>query len=81
MSQYLFNDSGYCYELRKMTYDHIVKNDDIFSKYLQDQKLKRYDEKMRPGNSSGRKLELIRLSSSLFEINIVVFHLLTQEKP
>ena len=76
MSKYLFNDSGYCYELRKMTYDHIVKNDDIFSKYLHDQKLKRYDEKMRPGNSSGRKLELIGLSS-LFEINIVVFHLLT----
>ena len=35
---------------------------------------------MRPGNSSGGKLELIGLSS-LFEINIIVFHLLTQEKP
>ena len=43
MFKYLFNDSaGYCYELRKMTYDHIVKKDDIFSKYLQDQPLKRY---------------------------------------
>ena len=77
MSKYLFNDSGYCYELRKMKYDHIVKNDDIFSKYLQDQPLARYVEKMRPENSSGGKLEL----SSLFEINIIVFHLLTQEKP
>ena len=55
-----------------MTYDHIVKNDDIFSKYLQDQQLTRYAEKMRPGNSSGGKLELIWLSS-LFEINIIVF--------
>ena len=36
VSKYLFNDSEYCYDLRKMTYDHIVKNDDIFSKYLQD---------------------------------------------
>ena len=80
VSKYLFNDSGYCYELRKMTYDHIVKNDDFFSKYLQDQSLTRYVEKMRPGNSSGGKLELIGLSS-LFEINIIVFHLLTQEKP
>ena len=35
---------------------------------------------MKPGNSSGGKLELIGLSS-LFEINIIVFHLLTQEKP
>ena len=35
---------------------------------------------MSPGNSSGGKLELIGLSS-LFEINIIVFHLLTQEKP
>ena len=35
---------------------------------------------MRPGNSSGGKLELIGLSS-LFEINIIIFHLLTQEKP
>ena len=40
----------------------------------------RYVEKMRQGNSSGGKLELIGLSS-LFEINIIVFHLLTQEKP
>ena len=45
VSKYFFNDSGYCYELRKMTYDHIVKNDDIFSKYLQDQPLTRYVEK------------------------------------
>ena len=36
VSEYLYNDSGYCYERRKMTYDHIVKNDDIFSRYLQD---------------------------------------------
>ena len=36
VSKYLFNGSGYCYELRKMKYDHIVKNDNIFSKYLQD---------------------------------------------
>ena len=35
---------------------------------------------MRSGNSSGGKLELIGLSS-LFEINKIVFHLLTQEKP
>ena len=34
---------------------------------------------MRPGNSSEEKLELIRLSS-MFEINIIVFRLLTQEK-
>ena len=34
---------------------------------------------MRPENSSRGKLELIGLSS-LFEINIIVFHLLTQEK-
>ena len=59
-----------------MTNDHIVKNDDIFSKYLQDQPLTRYVEKMRPGNSSGGKLGLIGLFS-LFEINIIVFHLLT----
>ena len=32
--KYLFNDSRYCYELRKMMYYHIVKNDDIFSKYF-----------------------------------------------
>ena len=30
VSKYLFNDSGYCYEQRIMTYDHIVKNYDIF---------------------------------------------------
>ena len=35
--------------------------------------------KMRPGNSSEGKLELIGLSS-LFEINIIVFHLLTHKK-
>ena len=34
---------------------------------------------MRPENSSRGKLELIGLSS-LFEINIIVFHLLTQEE-
>ena len=62
-----------------MTNYHIVKNDDIFSKYLQDQPLTRYVEKMRPGNSSGGKLELIGLSS-LFEIKIIIFHFLTQEK-
>ena len=45
MPKYLFNDSGYCYELRKMAYNHIVKNDDIFYKYLQDQPLTRYIEK------------------------------------
>ena len=72
MSKYLFNDSGYCYELRKMVFDHIVKNDDIFFKYLQDKPLTRYVEKMRSVNSSGRKIELIGLSS-LFEINIIVF--------
>ena len=72
VSKYFFNDSRYCYEQRKMANDHIVKNDDIFSKYLQDQPLTRYVEKMRPGNSSGGKLELIGLGS-LFEINIIVF--------
>ena len=36
--------------------------------------------KMRTGNSSGGKLELIG-RRILFEINIIVFHLLTQEKP
>ena len=29
VSKYLFNDSWYCHELREMTYDNIVKNDDI----------------------------------------------------
>ena len=80
MSKYLFNDSGYCYELRKMMYDHIVKNDEIFSKYNQDQLLQRYFEKMRPVNSSEGKLKLIGLSC-LFQINIKIFHFLTQEKP
>ena len=80
MYKYLFNDSGYCYELRKMKYDHIIKNDDIFSKYLQDKPLTRDVEKMWPRNSFGGKLELIGLSS-LFEINIIVFHLLIKEKP
>ena len=51
-----------------MTDDHIVRNDDIFSKYLQDQPLTRYVEKMGLGNSSGGKLELIGLSS-LFSIS------------
>ena len=50
----------------------------FFSKYLRDQPLTRYVEKMRPGNSSVGKLELIELSSR-FEINIIVFHFLTQE--
>ena len=36
VSKYLYNDSGYYYEQRKMTLHHIVKKDDIFSKYLQD---------------------------------------------
>ena len=63
-----------------MAYNHTVKNHDIFSKYLQDQPLTRYVEKMRPGNSSGGKLKLIGLSS-LFEINIIVFQLLTLKKP
>ena len=35
---------------------------------------------MKQGNSSGEKLKLIELSS-LFEINIIVFHLLIQKKP
>ena len=45
VSKYLFNDSGYSYERRKIMYDHIVKNDYIFSKYLPDQSLQRYVEK------------------------------------
>ena len=76
MSKYPFNDSGYCYELRIMAYDHIVKNDDIFSKYLQDQPLQKYVEKIKPENSFGEKLKLIGLIR-LFEINIITFHLLT----
>ena len=39
VSKYLYNDSGYYNEQRKMTLHHIVKNDDMFSKYLQDKPL------------------------------------------
>ena len=47
---------------------------------LQDQLLQMYVDKIRPWNSYGGKLKLIGMSS-LFEINIIIFHLLTQEKP
>ena len=67
------------YELKK-TFDHIIKNYGIFTKYFQDQLLQRYVEKMRLGNTSGGKLEIIRLNS-LFQINIKSFHFLTQERP
>ena len=75
VSKSLFNYSLYCYELRKIAYDQIDIYNDIFSKYLQDQPFQRYFERIRPGNSYGGKLELIGLSS-LFLINIKIFHFL-----
>ena len=78
VSKYLFNDSGYCYELRKMTYDHIVK---MMIYFLNTFKTSHWQGmlKMMSGNSTGGKLELTGLSS-LFEINIIIFHFLAQEK-
>ena len=74
-----FYYSRYCYERRKMTYDNIVK---IMISFQNIFKTSRYSGmlKKRPGNSSVRKLELIRSSSPL-QVNIINIHLLTQEKP